>query len=153
MDGKLIIEKLVDLSALNVKDNQVRRLFILTNGFRTLDELYQLCNLEKKAGNEIVQTLFAGQYVNFKGSQPPSLAQKETDDNSFVISANFIQALTDDMAAYVGPIASVLIESVISPGQNTTGEELSQILNSLADSLENQNDRKIFLKKIQSHIS
>lgn len=152
MDGNLVIEKLVELSALDLKDTQVRRLFIVTNGKRTLDELYKLCKFDKKLGDKVLQVLLDGQYANFTGSQTSSPPQLDDDGNSFVFTAGFIEKLTKEMADYVGPIASILVESAVSLGQSSTSDEFHQILISLSDSLESRDDKKQFLMKMKRHL-
>ena len=153
MDGNLVIEKLVDLSAFNIKNNNARRLLILTNGRRTLNELYKLCKFDKSLGDEIVQILIDAQYAAYIGAQPSPAPQLYEDGHSFVFTADFIEELTKEMADYVGPIASILVESTVSPGQISTSDELHEMLISLSDSLESRDEKEQFLIKMKNHLS
>lgn len=150
MDVYSVVEKTVDLSALNLKDPKARRLFILVNGDRTLKELYELCKFDKNSGDEVLQALLDGKYVNVIGHQVASTVKPVATAGSFTVTAGFIEKLTNEMTDYVGPIASILVENAVSPGQNFTNEELDTVLTTLSDSLETSDEKEQFLIKMRS---
>ncbi len=154
MNDDAVIKKEVAISALEIKDAKVRRLFIIANGERTFLDICELCHISKDEGIEIVKVLSEGGYVSVdeENSQEPSIQIDESldDNNSYVFTSEFIDKLIDEMTNHVGPIASILVGNFASSGQRMLKTDLEAKLNELVEDIEDREEQEKLLSEFRN---
>jgi len=70
MQSKSVPRKEVALSAVSIKDTKTRRLFILADGKKSLEQIYRLCNVDENLGSELMKVLLDEGYLSITGNQP-----------------------------------------------------------------------------------
>ncbi|MDP3480564.1 MAG: hypothetical protein Q8R88_12390 [Desulfoprunum sp.] len=146
MHGDLVLRKQVELAALQSSDSKTRRLFILADGKKSLEQLYQLCGFNEAQGASIVEALMGVGAIGVVGNTAQDPGQ------GVVISDDIVKKIVGEMANYVGPIATILVQRNARSGQVVTHEELNQIFVTLAENIEGDEDKQQFLAKVSGII-
>ncbi|THB70049.1 MAG: hypothetical protein D6B25_20630 [Desulfobulbaceae bacterium] len=144
MQVKTILKKKVDLSALNGKDLKTRRLFILANGERTFEELCQLSGVDQGEASIIIKNLVDETYLEVVA------AQQVKPGEGILISDELAEKITEALAHYVGPIAPVLVNNSLTPGQELSRDQFQSELRTLARHIEEYSEQSEFLDQTKA---
>ncbi len=146
-----VVEKGVSISSFSVKNQKARSLFILADGKRTLSQILDMCNLGTQEGIKIVEEMIEKGYLKVHGSTArPKTEEYAVSSNSATIDDDFISMLTTELAAFIGPVAPIVIEdALVDVGPSATQSEL---LVEVANAIPDESDRRKLLESIQSKI-
>lgn len=157
MQSSSVPKKEVALSAVSIKDIKTRRLFILADGKKSLEQIYQLCNVDKNLGSELMEVLLDEGYISLTGNQttaaptPPAPAkQSDTDqqDQQLVSTTDFTASLTEELAKYIGPVAPMMVKRIALPENGLTKEAIDWTINTLAEEIEDDKDKEQFIENM-----
>lgn len=147
MQEEMVLQKLVELSAIQYRDSKTRRFFILADGKRTFDQLCELCGFDRSQGEVIAEMLLSDGVVGFAPAPPSDQEQR------LVVTEKMIEQLLSEIVNHIGPVANIFVKKSISAGSSLTKTQLDNITANLADHIETQGDRRVFLKKARDIFS
>ncbi|MGB3209408.1 MAG: hypothetical protein WBB19_01760 [Desulforhopalus sp.] len=145
MQVDAVPRKLVDVTALSIRDNKTRRIFILADGKRSLGQIYQMCKIDEELGGNLVNVLLDKGYVSLTGNDTSVPATKGTFEQHLVSTADFVEKISVELANYIGPVAAMLVEKITPVEKNISTGEIGRIINILAKEIEEDEDRHLFL--------
>ncbi|TKB10073.1 hypothetical protein [Desulforhopalus sp. IMCC35007] len=155
MNTSAIPRKCIELSNLPAKDIKSRRLFILADGKRSIEEIIRLSAISEKECMDLMQTLLEKDYLCIKEQKEKisfnSAGQQFTgpiNDSGRDVSF-FIEKITDELAKYIGPFATVALSGFEFPDNTITLSEKQAVISSAVDEIEGDEDKKKFLKFIK----
>jgi len=154
MDLDVAVKKLVDLSAVKIKDLKTRRMFLLVDGERTLREIFEFCKFDLAQGCEMATSLLESSYISLGGSSPAppgtsKLAVPQTVEG-FTFMEEDIDLLISELGKYIGPISSLLVQKTVKPGQVFSSPDKGKLFDSYASKIEDPVKRKQFLSDIHA---
>lgn len=144
--------KQVELSALPAEATKARRIFILADGKRTLDQIYQLCKLDEDEGTALVNILVDEGCISLEGDVAPAREVEVVPSGEGVPVADVVEKLTAELANHIGPIAPILVKRAALPENEISKEHLGKVITSLAEEIEAEEDRQTFLTKMEASL-
>ena len=150
LDAKVI--KLVDLSAVKIKDLKIRRIFIFANGERSLREIFESVKFEEEQGIEMARRLIEEGCITLDSDAIVTPTPVNHSGDSLTFTVEHIELLVEKMGAHIGPIASILVQRAVSVGQKVSQDELSGILENFASKIEDPDKREEFLADIRAYL-
>lgn len=153
MQSNSVPTKQVAISELSVKESRTRQLFILADGKRSLGQIYQLCKLDEGLGHDLAKVLLDAGYISLTGSGKPAPTQESRADQELVSAPDFIKSLTEELANYIGPVATMLVKRIVLPEQGLSKEDIGRILSSLSEEIEGDKDKQQFLKNMNAALN
>lgn len=141
--------KLVEISALPVKDGKTRRLFILADGKRTLAQIFSMCGIGNQEGLDLVELLIGNGHLQLTDDPVSWVTQPSVGDQQPVPVNAFIAALTAELAKYIGPVASIVMADFNLP-EKEIGLDLRQhIISTVMKEIDGE-DRERFLLAVRA---
>ena len=144
-------KKQVELTALSINDIKTRRMFILADGKKSLGQIYRLCNIDEDQGAALVQELLNGGYISLSSEKKISVPAKSTEfDRESISTADFVERLIDELTNYLGPVSEMLVKRIEIPEPVITNGEISVVLSLLANEIDVEGDKQLFLKNMRA---
>lgn len=147
MNISAIPQKCVSLSKLPIKDVKTRRLFILSDGKRSLKEIYSLSAVTEEKGLELIQQLVGSKYLSIEAEVPQK--SKTASQRGNIESTVFVKLVTQELAKYVGPFASVLMDSLDVSGEQLSPESQKRVIDIVSKEIEGQKEKSSFLMSLK----
>lgn len=145
MDSSALPTKCINIAALPIKDVKTRRLFILADGKRSLQEIIKLSGMTEEKALDKLQDMVDGNFI--------SLEKLDTNQNSPHFTANdknhnFILEVTETLAEYIGPFATVVMSSFTAP--IILPSDKQKIINRASMEIESTDARETFLNSLKA---
>jgi hypothetical protein len=141
MQENTILSKRIKLSELVSRDPKTRRLFILTNGERTLADLNKLCGFNAAEGASIAIALIKDGAISTSNSIQTSKNVQADSRAQEPVPGTIADKVTDELAVYLGPIAAVLVSRSIRSDEEVSRTELETIFLTLVQQIEEEEDQ------------
>lgn len=147
MNISAVPKKCISLSLLPIKDAKTRRLFIFSDGKRSLKEIYSLSAITEENGSELIQQLLESDYLNLEAGAKGR--KKTASKYSNIEYALFVEQITQELAKYVGPFASVFIDSLDLSDESISPENQQRVIDIFATGIEGQKEKRTFLMSLK----
>lgn len=133
-------------------DPNTRRIFILSDGKRRLEQVFQLCNVTKEEGEDMVKLLVEEGYLMLNDIATSSNPSNFNSGQRLSPNAEYIEFLTRELARFVGPIAPTLVNLTPLSKKRITGAQLKGILQALSENIENKENRNHFIAATKDRV-
>ncbi len=141
--------KNISLSEFKLKDVVKRRLFILIDGKKTLNELSKLSHLDINDCKRFLKEMALEGYINADELFNEEIPQKNTP---LIECSGFSDCLTKELAIRIGPIAKMLVEKTEATKSALTVEQMNKIIMQLADEIDKESDRESFINTMYNKV-
>lgn len=151
MQLSTVLEKCVDISKLSIKDAKARRIFILADGRRTLDQIFNLCMIDEAEGIALTEILLDGGFLkNTSGEKVSAAKTFQVSPAREPLDESFIADITSELAKYVGPVASIVMSDVMEQSQGPGANNRRLLVERAAKQIDNRDDRENFLANLKN---
>ena len=144
--------KLVELSAMPIRESKARLLFIMADGRRSLGEIFRQCRIDDQEGSVLLEILITCGYLRLTGETLPGIPQDAPPLQQATLFDGFAEILTGELANYVGPIARMLVKRIGFQEREASREQLHKIINDLALEIEEETDRNTFVTTMRAKV-
>jgi len=141
--------KLVDISALPVKDPKTRRLFILADGKRSLAQVFSICKVEPREGFALVESMLEDGYLQLADDAPAEVKQQVVGTARPVPVDPFVAGLTAELARFIGPVASIVMADLDLPEKEIDIELRQRVIEAVMGEIDAA-DRDRFLLGVRA---
>ena len=152
MPVSAIPKKLVEISALPLSNSKARRLFILADGKRTIAQIFSLAKIGEQEGAEIINNMVDNGFLELAKTGtdrlPPPTGQS-TSPSIKVPTKNFLDQISKELAKFIGPAAMIIVDDLDISANALGAEEQQQIIEALAQEIDDLNARKRFLAAVE----
>lgn len=158
MQLSAIPTKLVDIASFPLKDGKTRRVFILIDGKRSLNQIFDLLKIEIQDGLGLVGMMLEKGYLRLlnessKTSQSSPAGQVSGGNISKSMSTRFLSEVSGELAKFVGPVASIIMEDFDQDDTEIDRETCKNIIATVAKEIDDLDDKMVFLESVQDIIT
>jgi len=144
--------KLVELSAMPIKESKTRMMFIMADGRRNLGEIFRQCRIDDQEGYALLENLIADGYLRLTGGTLSGILKNAPPIQQVTPFDGFAEILANELANYLGPVARMLVKGVDFQENVLSREQLNEIINDLALEIEEGADRNNFVKTMRAKV-
>ena len=144
-----IPHKNVKLSEFKSKDIVKRRLFILIDGKKSLEELAKLSHLEIAECKKLLKEMALEGYITAEELFNEEIPVK---NSPMIECSGFSDCLTKELAIRIGPVAKILVNKTDANKSALTVEQMNKIIMELAKEIDNDNDRESFINSMYNKV-
>jgi len=153
MNPNAVPRKLMDLKELKVNDVKVRRLFILIDGKKSLNELADLCHMDLEECAKKIDELINLSAVEIDGEGLSDSNSGDVLDEHSLECTDFNDCLIKSLSLFIGPVASLIVEKNVQRKEKMNVYQMHTIIENLSKEIDKPEDRKKFIDLMKGKIT
>lgn len=147
MDTSAAPHKCIELSSFPIKDVKTRRLFILSDGRRSIDQIIGLSGLSDDDALALIQDFIKKGFLGFERLD----TVKNSSYSSTEVGADrFLEQVTESLAQLVGPFAKVALGEFSFSSGPLSPSMRQEVINVAIQEIEGTEDREAFLSGLRN---
>ncbi|MDK2791475.1 MAG: hypothetical protein PWQ25_338 [Deferribacteres bacterium] len=151
MKPEAIPRKIVELNSLKTTDIKLRRLFILIDGKKSVEELAFLSHMDLSECYEKLNQLKNLGAV--EGVFDESENQGDILNEHTIECSDFYDCLAKSLSLFIGPVALVIVEQKVPKKDTMSTYEMHTIIEKISFEIEKTDDRKKFIELMKGKVS
>ncbi|UOD35769.1 hypothetical protein DSN97_05505 [Deferribacteraceae bacterium V6Fe1] len=153
MNPNVVPRKLIGLNELKVNDIKLRRLFILIDGKKDLNELADSCHMDLQECVEKINELKKLSAVDVDEDELSGSSGGDVLDEYSLECSDFNDCLIKSLSLFIGPVASLIVEKNVQKKEKMNVYQMHTIIENLSKEIDKIEDRKKFIDLMKGKIT
>lgn len=144
--------KKISLKDFSEKDLKLRRLFIMVDGQKNLDDLAESSHFTREECMERLKLLKQKGCIDFEDPEKDVKENRSEDLEVPVECEGFFDCLQKELARQIGPVANAITRDLKEKYTFSSKEDMLKTVEKVSDEIEARKNREIFINNMKEKI-